>query len=129
MKAIVYFISIFFSLSVIAQNDNSSLFKTLILKPGISHQHWGKAKLISSTVLGKVYALPVDNMPCLSSNLKGITKIPNAASYPIISGLRNSFKKEEILPQENAKDLAFNNSLLFIQLHKRNFNNNFILSK
>lgn len=129
MKIITCFIAIFFSISVTAQNDNSNLLKPLLIKPGNSYQPLGKAKLISSSANGKVYALPLDNMPCLAPNSNGIAKIPNGSKYPIISGMGNPFKKEEIGPKKNEKNLAFNNSLLLKQLHKKNLTNNFILSR
>lgn len=129
MKVVACFILIFFSLTVTAQNDNNSLLKTLIIKPGNSYKYLGKAKLISTSSQGKVYALPLDNMPCLAPNLMIVAKMPNGESYPIISGMVNPFKKEEIVPEKNAKGLAFSNSLLLKQLHKKDFDNNFILSK
>ena len=59
-----------------------------------------KANLIGETFLGKVYALPVDNMPCVVTDLSKINSMPNATSNYQNSLMPNPFKKEDIIPAQ-----------------------------
>ena len=61
-----------------------------------------KATLTGRSAFGKMYALPLDNMPCIVPDVNLIKPIPNRG----MSGFQNSlmmpnpFKQEDIIPAQ-----------------------------
>lgn len=95
MKAIYFMASfIFFSLLATAQT-NTSLNQTL-KSP--------RAKLIGQSKFGKVYALPIDNMPCIVSPKPSAALIPVFNTPLINDGIPNAFPKQELFAAQSLQN-------------------------
>lgn len=128
MKTTAFIVSLIFTLPAAAQTGNGNMATPFETNLGFPLQDLSKAKLINATNHSKLYALPLDGMPCLVPNLKEVAKIPNGLNYPLLSAMGNPFKKHELLPPMDETQQGLNNSLLLNLLHK-NKGNNLFLSK
>lgn len=129
MKLVTIIISLFFSIYTKAQTGDNLFIKPFNVKPAVTFNDLSKAKLIHANNKNKVYALPLDGMPCLVPNLKEVAKIPNGSKYPILSGLGNPFKKHDVLPPVDEPTSFMDNNLLLYRFHKKEKSNNPYLSK
>jgi hypothetical protein len=124
MKRIFFVIAIGAFSFASAQNNNIDTFwlKTLPRKPkinselpetyryNITPQVLDQAKLLHTLPNGnKVYALPMDNMPCVVPDMSQYTKIPtvtpNVPSYSIPNPALPPFNKPKVLTQEQLQKL------------------------
>ncbi|MBX2934903.1 MAG: hypothetical protein KF825_11700 [Ferruginibacter sp.] len=129
MKLVTIIISLLFSFYAKAQTGDNSFIKPFNVKPAVTFIDLGKAKLIHTNNNNKVYALPLDGMPCLVPNIKEVAKIPNGSKYPILSRLGNPFKKHDVLPPVDEPSSFLDNNLQLYRFHKKEKSNNPFLSK
>jgi len=95
-------VALFISIAASAQNTPSTADVLLTLQP--------QAKLIGIAPLGKVYAMPTDNMPCL------VPYTPAEASMPVLNmqlyqnAMPNALPLQQLpaLPRINKRNLKLN---------------------
>lgn len=99
MKTAAIIVSLLFTLPAAAQTGNGNMVNPFETNLGFPLQDLSKAKLLNASNHSKLYALPLDGMPCLVPNLKEVAKIPNGTNYHFTSEMRNALKKHEVLPE------------------------------
>lgn len=66
-----------------------------------------KAKLIGHSKYGKVYALPLDNMPCLVPPTATAALMPVAKTPLVNAGIPNAVTKQDLIAANSAKSNLF----------------------
>ena len=59
-----------------------------------------QAKLLAVTAAGKIYALPIDNMPCLAPNTLLTVHMPVIVPPPATGNMPNALKVEPVIPAD-----------------------------
>ncbi len=73
-------------------------FNDLIKQRGLLPQ----ASFSHNTSKGKIYILPIDNMPCLVPDMNQVSRMPGAYAYPE-GRMPNLFPKQRVIPEEEKK--------------------------
>jgi hypothetical protein len=61
-----------------------------------------QATFSHNTSKGKIYALPIDNMPCLVPDMSRVSRMPGAYAYPE-GRMPNLFPKQRVIPEKEKK--------------------------
>lgn len=117
--AIVIPVLLFSFLSAAAQQQPKTLLeivrekKAEKIKPPVItlekiHSTAPKAKLLAATSKGKIYALPLDNMPCFVPDNNSLIAIP-AKGWPVCGGnlMPNASTVTTIIPERTKGSMAF----------------------
>jgi hypothetical protein len=92
----------FYKGSIISTDTTGDRFKKpegLIQQRGLLPQ----ATFSHNTSRGKVYTLPIDNMPCLVPDMNQVSRMPGL--YPQTeSRMPNAMPKQQIIPREKKED-------------------------
>jgi hypothetical protein len=59
-----------------------------------------QAKLVAVTGAGKIYALPLDNMPCLVPNSRSSIPMPAPKQLPLQNAMPNALVLQPVIPQQ-----------------------------
>lgn len=88
--------------SVIGVDTTGERFKKLqglTLQRGLLPQ----ATFSHNTSKGKVYTLPIDNMPCLVPDMKQVSRMPGIYP-PVDSRMPNALPKQQIIPRDKKEE-------------------------
>lgn len=92
----------FYKSSIISTDTTGDRFKKLeglIQQRGLLPQ----ATFSHNTSRGKVYTLPIDNMPCLVPDMNQVSRMPGQYFTPD-SRMPNVMPKQEIIPKEKKEE-------------------------
>jgi hypothetical protein len=79
---------------------NKPLKKTAVPLTSISGKAvQPQAKLLTTTAAGKIYALPLDNMPCLVPNETAVIQLPVALQPRLKNNIPNGSVAQPVIPQ------------------------------
>jgi hypothetical protein len=112
MKSLLFAILLLSGFTVIAQQPPNSLYK--VGTPGFGLPKYDTiivqksllplASFSHNTSKGKIYNLPIDNMPCLVPDMRKVAAMPGKIIPEFKQGMPNAFPNQKLIPENDKKD-------------------------